>query len=227
LAVSGCTPPARVVRPSGDIVSLDKDIEDFTRVDVSHAFEVEITQGEQYAVSLTVDENVIDHLDVTKVGDTLKIGLQPMLISTMGDVTMEATITMPELKGVEFSGATDGTVNGFESDDRLDVKLSGASSLSGDIVAGDVDVEASGASDVMLDGSGRDLNIDASGASTVDMEMFPVADARVHLSGASKAMVDVSGSLDVDASGASTLYYRGDPTMRSVDTSGASSVKRR
>jgi hypothetical protein len=227
LLASACTPPVRMIRASGNIVELDKELAGFDRVDVSHAFTVEIKQGESFAVTLTVDENVIDYLDVRKAGSTLVIGLQPTLTSTRGNITMEASVTMPELRGLELSGATGGKVTGFESDAKLDINVSGASDLRGDIVAGDVDVDASGASDVRLDGSGEDLYIDASGASTVDLESFSVTDARVNLSGASKVTVDASGTLDVDASGASNVYYVGEPTLRSIDTSGASSVRRR
>jgi len=227
LAVSGCTPPVKMIRASGNIVTLDREISEFQRLDVSHAFTVDITQGESYAVTLRVDENVIDYLEVEKDGDTLKIGLQPGLISTTGSVTMEASVTMPELRGLELSGASKGELGGFESAGRLDLHLSGASDLRGELVAGDVDVKASGASDIRLDGSGGDLTIDASGASTLDLEMFSVRDVRVELSGASKATVNASGTLDVDASGASTVYYVGEPDVRSIDTSGASSVKQK
>jgi hypothetical protein len=50
--------------------------------------------------------------------------------------TMEAAVTMPELTGVELSGASRGTVTGFRSTQALDVDLSGSSSLRGNNEAG-------------------------------------------------------------------------------------------
>jgi hypothetical protein len=52
-----------------------------------------------------------------------------------------------------------------------------------------------------------------------------VADADVEASGASKATVNPSGRLDADASGASSIYYLGSPTLGKIDTSGSSTVK--
>jgi hypothetical protein len=78
---------------------------------------------------------------------------------------------------------------------------------------------------VVLSGSAGDVVVDASGASTIDLANFPVADARVDASGASKVTVDASGTLDADASGASHVYYLGSPRLGRIDTSGASSVK--
>jgi hypothetical protein len=55
---------------------------------------------------------------------------------------------MPALSGVEASGASQVTLAGFDSSQTLRVVASGASSVEGDIRAGDVSMEASGASTV-------------------------------------------------------------------------------
>jgi len=224
-----CTPPSlTVIRPSGNVVSQELAITGFDQVGISHAFIVDIAQGESFAVVLRVDENALEHLDVVTQGGTLKIGLKSgttTAFSTTG-LTLEATVTLPELTGVELSGASHGNVSGFDSGRSLDVKVSGASQLRGDIAAGDAWFDVSGASQVRLSGSAGDIRINASGASIVDLADFPASDARVEVSGASKATVNAGGRLDAEASGASTVFYVGEPTLGNVETSGASSIKR-
>ena len=107
------------------------------------------------------------------------------------------------------------------------MNLSGASYLEGDVTAREVLLEVSGASRARLQGKAEILHVDASGASNLDLEDFPVEDADIELSGASEAAVVLNGTLDIDASGASRLYFGGSPTMGRVDLSGASSIKRR
>jgi hypothetical protein len=138
--------------------------------------------------------------------------------------TMESEVTLPELKGLGLSGATWGTVTGFSSTSPLDVSVSGASHLLGNIDAGDARLDVSGASEVNLSGSAQDVTIDASGASQVKLADFPVNDATVDASGASKVTVNLSGRLDADASGASRVHYLGNPTLGNIHTSGASDV---
>jgi len=58
------------------------------------------------------------------------------------------------------------------------------------------------------------------------MENFSVGDLHIELSGASHAEAIVNGRLDADLSGASSLHYGGNPTLGSMETSGASSLKR-
>ena len=235
-----------VVKGSGNLETEQFNFSDFTRVDVSSAFDVEIDQSGSYSVSIKADDNLFEHIQVTKDGETLKIGLKTLI--TLGSATLEAKITMPELRGLDLSGATQGTVTNFSSTENLDVELSGASSLdlvgvsagdvkldisgasrvTGDIDAGDANVEVSGASNVQLEGSANDIVVDASGASRIKLAAFPVNNADVTLSGASNGTVSLEGTLDADLSGASKLEYIGEQiTMGTINTSGASTVSKK
>jgi len=226
--LAGCT-LARVtsITGSGNVVTQEETLTGFDKVDVSHAFEVEVSQGEAFSVVVHIDDNLVQHLRVDKRGRTLEVGLRPGRMFNIRQATMQAEVTMPELTGVELSGASHATLTGFKSTKALEVDLSGASSLRGDIEAGNVRFDLSGASDVTLTGSGRDVAIDASGASEVDLAGFPMDDADVDLSGASEATVNPSGRLNVDASGASDVYYLGSPTLGRIDESSGSQIRRR
>jgi hypothetical protein len=226
LLLAGCTVNApQTIVGSGNKVTVEKDLSGFTKVAASSAFQVGITQSDDYRVIITVDEKVEPYLDVTVQGDTLRIGVRPGLTLGAGSFPLNAKVSMPRLSGVELSGACRTTVGGFKSGDRLDAKVSGASQLEGDIEAGDVRFEVSGASRLALSGKGQKLALEGSGASQAILVDFSVSEATVRLSGASKATVNVSGRLDADVSGASSLRYTGDPALGSVESSGASTIQ--
>lgn len=228
--ISGLIPvPGEVVRGSGNVVSRDFDLAGFDKVDVSHGFMVDIRQGDDFSVVVGIDDNLVEYLRVEKQGSALEIGLDSSRKHISYDLTTHGTvaITMPELAGLELSGASHGTVSGFKSTDELTVELSGASHLSGDIEAGDARFDISGASHLTLSGSSGDVIIDASGASHVDLADFAVADASVDASGASHVTVNPSGRLDAEASGASHVEYVGRPSLGRIDTSGGSSIEPR
>jgi hypothetical protein len=226
LLLAGCTVYApQTIVGSGNRVTLEKDLSGFTKVAASSAFRVSITQSDDYKVTITVDEKVEPYLDVTVQGDTLRIGVRPGLTLGAGSFPLDAQVSMPRLSGVELSGACRATVGGFKSGDKLNAKISGASQLEGDIEAGDAWFEVSGASRLALSGKGQNLVLEGSGASQANLVDFPVSEATVKVSGASKATVNVSGRLDADVSGASSLRYTGDPTLGSVESSGASTIQ--
>ncbi len=214
----------QLIQASGNVVSEEFTITGFDGVQVSHAFTVDISQGDEFSVIVDIDENLIEYLQVVKAGNTLKIGLEPDHRYVISAATRRAKVTMPELTGLDVSGASQGTISGFKSSSALTIDLSGASQLSGDIECGDGRFDVSGASELSLRGSAENLIIGASGASRVELSLFPGVDAKVEASGASRVTVNASGRLDVDASGASHVTYLGRPSLGTIDTSGASSV---
>ncbi len=216
--------PGRLVG-SGNLETEEYAFTDFNAVEISSAFEFEIEQSNSYSIEVTADDNVMEYVRVSQDGQTLKIGLRTA--TWFGPVTLKASVTMPELGGLEVSGASRGTVSGFSSTEDLAIKVSGASRVTGDITVGDVDFDISGASSVELDGSANDITADVSGASSLKLDDFTVSNANVDLSGASSGTINLDGRLDADLSGASRLRYIGEPTMGTIDTSGASTISQK
>jgi hypothetical protein len=245
LLLAGCPAgPLQTITALGRTVTQEPEITDFDRLQVSHAFDVTVRQGQSYRVVIEVDEAVLPHLQVDRQGSTLRIGIEPGWRIFRGPTTLRAEVTMPELSGLTASGASRVSLSGFASSAGLDIQASGASRVNGEIDAGDatigasgaseidlsgayqdLTVEASGASNVTLDGAGQNLRANASGGSEIDLSNLPVADARVQAAGASTIRVQPSGTLDVEASGASNVYYSGNPTLGNISTSGASSIR--
>lgn len=208
----------------GNLKTETMEFSDFTAVEVGSAFEVNITQSNSFSVKITAGENIFDRIQVTQTGATLKIEVTPGLGISNG----KAEITMPELDTLILSGATRGTVEGFNSSNPFVLALSGASSLEmTNTNVGDAEIEVSGASTLNAEGTANDLVALVSGASNVDLTDFPVNDADINLSGASRATINLDGKLDAELSGASNLEYIGDPTMGDINIAGASTINKK
>ena len=235
----------RVIKISGNnggVITREFDFSDFTNVDVSHAFRVEITHSDSYQVSITASAKLFDYIDVSKSGNTLKISRKPYHFPTR--TVPDVRINMRILNKLRLSGATKGTVAGFSSQENFDLNVSGASGLDLDMEAGKTRLEISGASRVSgnvkvadaeftlsgasrakLSGLANDIVLNAWGASRLDLADFTVNDTNVSLQGASRATCgECCGNLDLDLSGASKLDYCGNPTMRDINVSGASTL---
>jgi len=210
----------------GTLKTEEMEFTGFTAVEVGDAFEVSITQSSSYSIIITADEKIIDNVEVTQTENTLKVGLEPG--SYLGNLVRKAEITMPELDSLIISGATSGTAEGFSSSNPFVLALSGASFLQiTDINVGDMEIEVSGASSLTASGTASDLIALVSGASNVDMSDFPVSDADVNIIGASRTTINLDGTLDAEVSGASTLEYIGEPIMGDINSSGASTIKKK
>jgi len=241
--LTGCVSPI-ITKDAGPTTTRNYDFTDFTSIEIGHAFKLEVTRADTYSISISADESTFDHIEVTKTGNKLEIGMGNVFISFHRAPRVK--ITMPELRGLDMSGASEGNVTGFKSSQDFNLVLSGASELDFDMETGGFKCEVSGASRVTgnlkssssninlsgasridLAGSGGNIRLDASGASHADLANFTVNDGDIDFSGASSASLDINGTLDADLSGASSVRYSGDPKLGEFNITGGSSLTRR
>jgi hypothetical protein len=223
LATAACDP---ILVGSHEVTTLNPAADGFERLQLSNEVDATLVQGSPRRVEITVNENLQDHLKIRAAGDRLEIGMEDGF--DYHGLILDVRVTMPALTGLELSGASRARLDGFERAPvaRLDATASGASRLTGQVVADDLALELSGASDADLSGTARALALDLSGASHATLDRLPATLASVELSGASHAAVWVDSEVHGQASGASTLVIRGSASTN-IETSGASSVSRR
>ena len=102
------------------------------------------------------------------------------------------------------------------------ISASGASQVNRTLRSNQATLDLSGASAVDLTGNATNLTVDASGASKANLPDLAAQMLSVDLSGASSAVVAVSGTISADVSGAPRLQYRGNRTLTHRSETGSS-----
>jgi len=190
---------------SGTVTTSQRAHTDFKGVEAGGAVEVTVTAQQDYKVEVEADDNIIEHIR-TKVSDgILEISMDPEF--SYSNTTVRVHVWLPQLTSLDISGASTAKVTQVSSED--------------------LSIGASGASSITIEGSSKILRGEVSGASALLAEKLTAERVMIEASGASKGHVYATASLTAEASGASTIYYSGEPKNIEEETSGASSIKRR
>ncbi|MET0636257.1 MAG: head GIN domain-containing protein [Chitinophagaceae bacterium] len=207
-----------------------RDAKGFTSIKISSAFDVYISQGNEEALAVSASEkDYLEYIKTEVTGGTLRIWVDGggMRKFNTGKMKLKAYISFKDLNKLDVSGACDIYIEGTLKLQDLKLVLSGASDLRGKMDMQKLDVDISGASDMTLSGTVGQLKIESSGASNFkgfDL-VSEYCDAKA--SGASDIKITVNKELNVNASGASDIDYKGQGLIRDLKTSGASSVSRK
>jgi hypothetical protein len=210
------------VTGSGRVVSHVIPVSSFSRLEVGLAFDVRVSVGAAEAVTVHVDDNLVDELDVSVSGDTLHVDLKSG--ASVSNATLKADVTVRALESMAASGASNISLADEIEAGKLSVTLSGASRLDGRIKTSDGRLEVSGTSRARLAGSATSLEVTESGASGLEAEDVTVGSLVIDLSGASSAAVTVTDTISAELSGASQLRYSGSPRFSRKEISGVSSI---
>lgn len=214
-----------VVRPSSRVTVQERNVTEFEGIEITSAFQVEVTYSAQETkVEIETNENLHQYIDVENVNNNLRIRIQPGL-SLRGSSTLKAKITTANpTKVISASGASLVTLTNTLSAPDLNIYLTGACNLSGEIETTNLTISADGASQVYLSGTASSIDGILTGASSIEGFNLTAEQLDLNMSEASQASFTVNQLINLDASGASVLRYKGDALVDQINLSGASQI---
>lgn len=209
---------AQTLRGNGKVATQNRSASNIKGIDVGGGFMVELTQGSNEGVRLEAEENLLDNIKTEMRNGVLHIYNDKGISSTKG---MKAFVTLQDLESISISGGVKVIGNSSFKSPALKLEMSGGSNVKLTVATEQIKGNLSGASRIELQGKADDVAIQLSGASKMDASELEARQVKVQASGASSVKVFAQESLDINASGASAVYYKGSPSITSDVTSAA------
>ena len=130
-AISGCDiydfDNTRVITGSGDIVSLEMDVEDFTSINNTGVANVYITRGDTQSVTFNAQQNILDLMTGRVRRDQLVIGFADNIsIRNSREIFIE--ITTPGITAISSQGVGDFFLEG-DSQSELYINITGVGNV--------------------------------------------------------------------------------------------------
>lgn len=200
----------------------------FSAIKVSGGIDIYISQSETEALAVSATgPEYRDNIKTEIENGTLKIYYDSKKGWTKGNKKLKAYIAFKNLERLEAGGASDIHVAGTITVPSLSIDISGASDFKGAVSVNTLMMELSGASDAKITGSAANVTIESSGASDFKGYDLVTENCTAKASGASDINITVNKELNVHASGASDVFYKGTCVIRDLHSSGASTVARK
>ncbi|MFK7813475.1 MAG: head GIN domain-containing protein [Maribacter sp.] len=212
------------IRASDEVSSLDYSIPDYATLKVSNAFNTTVTFSEtEESIRIEANDNLHDRIVVQREGNSLIIKLKKFT-NVRGNATLNAYIVTKDISKFDLSGATKLTLENIWENTNGSIELSGASNFTGEVTIDRLNLDMGGASSLDLYGAATTLDADLSGSSDIRDFDLSVVDLKIEMSGASEASLSISESIDIRASGASSLKFKGDAAITYKRLTGASEI---
>ncbi|WP_439506894.1 head GIN domain-containing protein [Sediminibacterium sp.] len=213
-----------------DANAQERKVGPFKGIEISGAINLYLSQGKEEAVAVSSSEaELIGKITTVVRNNTLYISLDTKGMSwkKWGNNQIKAYVTFTDLEKLEASGACNIRSAGKMRLSDLKLELSGASDFNGEIEAETIRIDLSGASQVTVKGTADKATYLASGASSIKAFDLAANYCKIDASGASSIRVFANKEISAEASGASSIQYKGDAVIKDFNSSGASSVKRK
>lgn len=200
----------------------------FSGIKVSGGIDVYLSQSNEYALAVSAsEEKYRDEIKTEINNGVLMMSFDGSSLRYHGNRQLRAYISFTTLESIEASGACRVSINGTFKGNSAKISLSGACEIKGAIEINNLYLTLNGASTAHIKGTVQNLKINSSGASDLKNYDLIADNCVAELSGASDVKLTINKSVTAIASGASSLYYKGNPDRKEVSTSGASTISQR
>lgn len=236
--------PERKVRGSGNVISDDRSVSGFDKVDKGGSGNMIIEQGDEEALRVVAEDNLMEYIE-TRVRDrTLEIRISE-------DVDMAPTeeiryyLTVKSLEAISVSGLGDVMVPALETE-RLSADINSYGGLMienlntewlfvdinsfgsmeiGNLSTEQLSVDMSSMGNLVINGGrASQQDVDISSLGNYEAGELSSDEAEVHISSLGSATVRVSEYLRAEISGKGKVRYHGSPSVE-LDVSGSGGIE--
>jgi autotransporter translocation and assembly factor TamB len=217
------TPGFGWIKGSGNVIKETRNVSSFTGIDVGGAFDVILIKANKEKVVLEIDDNLMPYVTTKVFGGILEIDNKK---DFRNPKELKVTIYYKSIDEIDLSGAASLFSEDVLKTESLEIDASGASDIELKLDLDYLEADFSGASRIEFSGRAKSVEVETSGATVFRAFDLETESFEIDASGAAVARIWVTKELSLEASGASSVRYKGSPSIDIINISGASSVRK-
>ena len=212
------------VSGNGNVREEKRDLSDIQSVKTFGSIDVEIRSGNEYALVVQDDENLL-HYVITDIDNGVLNVHYKNGYSVMNDHA-KVFVTVPSLSKLTTSGSADITSDGvIKNSNEIEINTSGSGDINVSVDAPSVKATGSGSGNISISGRTKDFQCKVSGSGDINCSNLKSENVDIRVSGSSDVHVFASVSLKVNVTGSGDVYYGGNPTSPQIHIAGSGTVK--
>ena len=238
----------KIVQKSGKIITEERDVKNFTAVDLRCSGEMTLTQGNEESLIIEAPEDIMPLIESDVRSGRLVLDLKRTSLFGLfkrehsikftlvmkeieeANISGSGTISATDLKSkdleININGSGEFEIKGLKADE-LDVKLSGSGDFEiRDFYGKGIEVTITGSGEGEISGQVDNQKIKISGSGEYEASGLESKSVYVTISGSGDTEIKVSEELEVNVSGSGDVVYHGHPRVRS-NVSGSGDIRQK
>lgn len=213
-----------MITGNGNIRTEKRNTGNFNSVKASGAIDVEISNGDAYAVSVEDDDNVLPYI-ITEVNNGV-LNVHYRDNTSISNDHGKVYVTARTLEKITSSGSADITSQDIiKNSQQITFTASGSGNIKVGADAPEIEASVNGSGNISLHGRTKDFTCKVSGSGDLNCKDLQTENTTATVSGSGNAHVFASVHLSASVRGSGDVYYSGNPSNPEIHTSGSGSVE--
>ena len=216
----------QVVVGSSNIISQEKQLSAYDRIEVLGSYDVIFTDGEVGKIKIKAPDNILPLIQTEVSDGLLKIGAEKNRYKVKEPIIIYVPVDS-RLKQVDIKGSADiYTENSLETK-ALDVDVYGSGDVRLQVDSSTLALKIDGSGDIRVGGKTDNLSININGSGNVEVPNLKAEKAVININGSGNVSAYVTEDVDVSITGSGDVTIKGNPkkVKQKIKGSGGVNVK--
>jgi hypothetical protein len=209
---------------NGKVITSSLDARNFTAVKNFSSAKVVVRRGAVAMATVTVDENILDALDIKVENGSLNVSTKPGK-SIMRYSTFKVTVTMPVVAEFGIYGSGNITASDRFDGDSVKLAIHGSGGIDGSFDADTIDAFIGGSGGIDVAGTTEKFIAMVAGSGSVAGDSLSADEALVSINGSGSTSLRVHDALDARIYGSGSINYYGSPARLTMIDAGSGQIR--
>ena len=216
----------QVVVGSNNIITQEKQLSAYDRIEVLGSYDVIFTDGEVGKIKIKAPDNILPLIQTEVSDGLLKIGAEKSRNKVKEPIIIYVPVDS-RLKQVDIKGSADISTEKNLETKTLNVGIYGSGDARLAVDVSSLALEVVGSGDIRVSGRAKNLSIDISGSGDVEVPKLKAEKAVIKVNGSGDVSAYVTEDLDVSITGSGDVTIKGNPkkVKQKINGSGGVNVK--
>jgi hypothetical protein len=200
---------------NGDIITMEQSVSFFDEIKVSSSATVQVHKDSETHVTLAIDSNLLEYVQVEVRNKALHIGIKKGVSSSFTKFIVD--VYCPNIRGVEIDGSGNIILIDKMITPSFNINISGTGNgsrnIEGAIECETFSASIRGAGNIMISGRSRDADINISGSGNFNGKELKTNNCTASTIGTGNVSIWVTEHLKVSSFGSGNVTYLGTPKI--------------
>ena len=216
----------QVVVGSSNIISQEKQLSAYDRIEVLGSYDVIFTDGEVGKIRIKAPDNILPLIQTEVSDGLLKIGAEKNRYKVKEPIIIYVPVDS-RLKQVDIKGSADIYSEKNLETKALNVDIYGSGDVRLQVEASSLALKIDGSGDIRVGGKTDNLSININGSGDVEVPNLKAEKAAISISGSGDVSAYVTEDVDISIAGSGDVIIKGNPKKikQKINGSGRVNVK--
>ncbi len=211
------------IKGSGVETTVTRTTESYDEIAASGSFKVELVAGKEGTITLSGDENIINHIVTEVIGNTLKIYFEK---NKNYSYHSKIVITVPfeKISAIMFTGSGEIISKDTIVATDFEIKLTGSGDGNFSVNSKNVTASLAGSGDLKISGTTEELEAKVAGSGELSCTKLVAQNADTSVAGSGDLKVNCVNKLNASVAGSGNIYYKSKPETIDSKVTGSGDI---